>query len=98
MNNFNIAGKLIDAGEKLETSEGLKICRLKVAVEKYNKNNDDDNDVYEVSLFKNLAEGNYNAGDYIAINGRLVSNNYEKEGNLYYNARLVGNSITLLNP
>ena len=98
MNNFIIAGKLLDNGEKLETAEGLKICRLKVAVEKSSKKDEAEDDIFEVTLFRNLAEDNYQAGNCVAINGRLVSNNYAKEGNQYYSSRLVGNSITIFNP
>ena len=43
-----------------------------------------------------LAETDYEIGQSVAIGGKLTASNYEKDGNQYYNVRLVGNNISII--
>ena len=97
MNNFNLVGRVAQACQKSETEDGLKICRIKIRTDKPTKNDDDLSNLFEITVFRSLAEENYEVDDHLAISGKLVANNFEKDDNTYYNAKLVGNSITILN-
>ena len=92
MNSFYLTGRIMESPEKLETENGTKLCRLKISVE--NKN---DTDIYEVAVFRNLVEENYEAGQFIAVNGRLVANNFTNEDKSFYRVRLIGNAVELVN-
>lgn len=96
MNSFNLVGQIIAQPERFESSSGTKICRLKISVDKNLREQSDAGEVYEVALFRNLASEEYRVGQYVAVNGRLQANNYEKDGNRYFNVRLLGNSVTVL--
>ena len=96
MNAFYLAGRIIDTPEKLESANGTKICRLKIAVEKNIKEANDVYEIFEITLFRNLAQESFETGQLVAVNGRLQANNYEKDGNLYYNVKLIGNSVTFV--
>ena len=47
-------------------------------------------------MFRSLAEENYEVGQYLAVNGKLQANNYEKDVNYYYNAKLLANSVAFV--
>ena len=96
MNAFYLVGRIIDEPEKLETTSGMKLCKLRMAVEKNGKDSGETYEVYEIVLFRSLAEESYEPGQYLAVNGKLHANNYEKEGNYYYNARLLANSVAFV--
>ena len=96
MNAFYLVGRIIDEPEKLETASGMKLCKLRMAVEKNGKDSGETYEVYEIVLFRSLAEESYEPGQYLAVNGKLQANNYEKEGNYYYNARLLANSVAFV--
>ncbi len=96
MNSFNLVGQVISEPERFESSSGTKICRLKIAVERTFREHADQNEIYEIALFRNLAAEEYRVGQFVAVNGRLQANNYEKDGNQYCNVRLLGNSVTVL--
>lgn len=96
MNSVNFAGKVIDEPIKSTTSTGLSIMRFKVSVDKASKSDLTAYDVFEVTVFRELADLKLEIGQFVGVSGRLVSNNFEKEGKTYYNCSIVGNSITLL--
>ena len=95
MNTFNLVGRVCEEPERFESANGVKVCRLRVSVE---KNTKDENgyDIYEVALFRNLAEEKLEVGQCVALTGKLQANNLEKDGNTYYSSKLIGNSLTLL--
>ena len=72
MNLYAITGRIVRKPERLETDNGTKICRICVAVDKTNKETADDVDIFEVTLFRALAEEDYREGQFVAINGRMV--------------------------
>ena len=96
MNGFYLVGRIMEVPDKSETSSGLPMCRLKVGVNRTYKDGEDDVDVFDVVLFRSLAQGNYAAGQSVAINGKIQANNFDKEGTVYYHANLIGNSITVI--
>ncbi len=96
MNGFYLVGTIVEEPEKTETSTGLKLCRLKLSVNKPFKGQEDGNEIFEVVLFKNLAEEHYEIGQVLAVTGRVQANNFEKEGNVYYHANLIGNNVDLI--
>ena len=96
MNGFYLMGKIIAEPEKGETINGTKLCRLKIAVEKTVKDQGENTEIYEVTVFRTLAEADYEINQSVGIVGKLTASNYEKDGNQYYNVRLVGNNISII--
>ena len=80
MNSFYLVGRVADEAEKFESANGVKVCRLRVSVEKGSKDPAETCDLYEVALFRNLAEENYPVGQCIGIAGKLQFR--EKENSL----------------
>ena len=78
MNLFALAGYIIEEPVKITTDNGIRLCRLKISVEKNSKETEEDKEIYEVTVFRNLVDENYRVGQFIAVSGRLVSNNYRK--------------------
>lgn len=97
MNTVNIAGKIIEEPIKSTSSNGVKLAKFKLAIDKHDKEgNVSGDDSYEIVVFRELADLNIKLGQYVGITGKLTANNYEKEGKTYYNCSIVGNSISLL--
>lgn len=97
MNLFSIAGRIIDDPVVSEASNGTKLAKLKVAVDKQNvKDNELEYEVFEVTVFKDLATKKYDVNQFVCVDGRISSFKQEKDGNVYYNLSLVGNHISLL--
>ena len=97
MNNFVLVGRIVEEPERSETSAGIKLCRLKISVDKTNKDQQEESEIYEVALFRNLATDEYLVGQNIAVSGKLQASNVLRDGVMYYNIRLVGNTVTLIN-
>ena len=96
MNNFYLVGSLTEDALQGQTNSGTRISRIKLAVEKNTRDQETSSDIFEVVLFRSLAEQDLKAGDKIAVSGRLQANNYEKEGNNYYNCNLIGSSLYVM--
>lgn len=96
MNTFNIFGKIIEEPEKIVTSNGTKMCKLKVSVSKNNTDQEITHDILDVALFRKLAEEEYDVGQYVAINGKLTSNSYKNENNTYNFINLIANNIEVI--
>ena len=97
MNGFYLVGRICLEPERAQTGNGIPLCRLKIAVNKANKDQVDESDIFEVVVFRNLADEDYRIGQFVAVSGRVQANNYDKEGTVYYHASLFGNSISILN-
>ena len=98
MNEVNIIGRLLEQPEKALSSNGIKFAKFKLAVDKANKDGEANGyDVFEVVVFRDVADTDMNVGQFIGITGRLSANNYEKDGKAYYNCSIIGNNITLMN-
>ena len=96
MNSFYLVGRIVDSVNMTKTSNGVNIARLHVAVERLNKDQEVTNDIFEIVLFRSLAERNFQDGQTIAISGKLQANNYEKDGVSYYNNSLIASSIYVM--
>lgn len=93
MIGFYLVGRVTEEPEKTETANGLLLCRLKLSVDRTIRNQENGPEIFEVVLFRNLAEDKYEIGQLLAISGRVQANNFEKEGITYYHANLIGNSV-----
>ena len=96
MNSINIAGRIIEEPAKSQSANGLHIARFKLAIDKQKDNSNNGYDVFEVVVFKDLADMDLKLGQFVGVAGRLTANNYEKDGKTYYNCSIVGNALTLL--
>ena len=96
MNSFYLVGRIVDSVDMTKTSNGVNIARLHLAVERLNKDQEVTNDIFEIVLFRSLAERSYKDGQIIAVSGKLQANNYEKDGISYYNNSLIANSIYVM--
>ena len=96
MNGFYLVGRITEEPEVSETSNGLALCRLKLSVSRSYRGFEDSSEIFEVVLFKNLAELKYESGQMLGISGRIQANNFEKEGVTYYHPNLIGNSVDFL--
>lgn len=97
MNSFNIAGRVVDDPVKSTSSNGYNLSRIKISVDKNNKDGSTNGyEIFEVTVFRELAEMKIQVGDVIGVTGRLSANNYDKEGKQYFNCQMIGSQITLL--
>ena len=96
MNSFYLVGKITDSVDMTRTSNGVNIARLHLAVERLNKDQEVTSDIFEIVLFRSLAERTYKDGQTVAITGKLQANNYEKDGVSYYNNQLIANSVYVM--
>ena len=96
MNGFYLVGRITGIPEKAETASGITLCRLRICVSRTNKDQENEDEIFEIVLFRSLAEERYEEGKMVAVAGRIQANNFEKEGNTYYHANLIGNSVTVI--
>lgn len=96
MNSLQLCGRVIEKTPS-ETSQGnVKFSKIRIAIDKNSKDDDDSYDVFEVVVFRNLADMELRVGQYIEVSGKLSSNNYEKDGITRYNCSIFGNSVSIL--
>lgn len=96
MNSVNIAGKIIDDPVRTKSSNGIDFAKFKIAVDKNKDTNGNGYDIFEVVVFRELADLKYEIGQYVGVTGKLTANNYEKEDKSYYNCSIIGNAISML--
>ncbi len=96
MNGFYLVGRIVGNPEKVETSSGLSLCRLRLSVNRTNRDQAEEAEIYEIVLFRGLAEMRFIDGQNVAVSGRLQANNFDKEDTIYYHANLIGNSVTFI--
>lgn len=95
MNQFGLAGRILEEPVKSLTSTGIKVAKFKLCVDKI-KEDDKSYEIYEITVFRQLAELELVPGQYVGVTGKLNANNHEKDDNTYFNVTLIGNSVTLL--
>ena len=93
MNGFYLMGRIISEPERGETANGTRYCRLKISVDKNARDQEETSEIYEIAVFRNLAENEYKIDQNIGVCGKLQANNYEKDGVQYCNVRLLGNTV-----
>lgn len=95
MNQFELVGRILEEPVRSQTSTGIKVSKFKVCIDKI-KEDDKTFEIYEIIVFRQLAELELVPGQYVSIVGKLSANNYEKENTTYYNVSLIGNAVNLL--
>ena len=94
MNNFNVLGKLQDEPERFEGNNGTKYGKIKVEVD---RNKDEfEPEVFEIVLFRSLADIDLHKGQIVCISGRLQANNFTKDNNVKYYTNLVANNLKVV--
>ncbi len=96
INSFYLVGRIVDTADMTKTSNGVNIARLHLSVERLNKDQEVTNDIFEIVLFRSLAERSFKEGQVIAISGKLQANNYVRDGVIYYNNQLIASSIYVM--
>ena len=97
MNSVNVVGKVVDEPTKQDGSHGLKIAKIRIAVDKASKDNDTNSyEIFEVVAFRDLAETKVDVGQTVAVAGRLAANNYEKDGKSYFNCSIIANNLAVI--
>lgn len=97
MNNCNFTGRLTKDPELKHTSSGTALLDFTLAVDRRDK--EKNTDFIPCKAWSTTAEtmSNYlRKGSLIAINGRLESRSYEKEGQKRYIYEIVVNSFEFL--
>ena len=95
MNSVQLCGRVIEKPQVGQSQKDVKFSKIRISVERNNKD-DDEQDVFEVVVFRNLAEIKLEIGQYIGVTGRLTSNCNEKDGTKYYNYSIIGTTLSLL--
>lgn len=83
MNKLTIIGNLTRDPELRTTTSGVNVCTFTVAVNKRNRNNDDEADFFRVSAWRGLADicSKYLAkGRKVAVIGSVSIHTYESNG------------------
>ena len=101
MNEFVVIGRVLGDIEVKTSESGLTYAQVLLSVKKPFKNKDGevDSDVFQFTLFKNLAEeakGIVKDGTAILVKGHVNSNNYSKDGKIIYNPSLIADRITIV--
>lgn len=91
MAEFVLVGYIAETPAVETSKNNIKYVRLKINCKKSNDENEFD--TYEVYAWRNFAEEIFEPNQFVSIRGRMQANNYEKDGNCYYNARLVAERI-----
>lgn len=95
MTNFNLIGKVYEKPTVEVAKNGNSYARVKVAVDK--PLTDNEKDIFEIYVWNSLTEEAYEKDHLICIAGKVVPNNFMKDGNTYYNCRLVAEKIDFYN-
>lgn len=108
MNSVNLIGRLVRDPELKYTQSGLAVLRFTVAVdrklskdkrEEAQANNQPTADFISCTAFGKTAEviANYHSkGSQIAVEGRIQTGSYEKDGRTIYTTDVLVNSITFV--
>ncbi|MGF0096048.1 single-stranded DNA-binding protein [Peptoniphilus sp. SGI.035] len=108
MNSVNLIGRLVRDPEVRYSQSGMAILRFTVAVdrklskdkrEEAQANNQPTADFISCTAFGKTAEviGNYHSkGSQIAVEGRIQTGSYEKDGRTIYTTDVLVNSITFV--
>jgi single-strand DNA-binding protein len=97
INHVMLVGRLTRDPELKYSGQGMAVCKIGIAVNK----NKDQPDYFDVTIFNKLAEicNQYLAkGKQIAVEGRLVQNRWEYEGQKRTKVEIIANNIQFLSP
>lgn len=102
MNSVMLIGNLVRDVELRKTQSGLSMCTVNIAVNRpKGKDGTQVADFPSITAFGKVAEimAQYlSKGSKIAVQGRLQTNTYDKDGHRVYDTRVVANEIQFLTP
>jgi single-strand DNA-binding protein len=101
LNSVNLTGRLTQDPELRYTASGTAVANASIAVQRTFTNADGEReaDFFRVVIFNKQAENvaNYlTKGSLIAVEGRLQSGSYEKDGQKHYTTDVVANAVHFL--
>jgi len=101
MNKVFLIGRLTRDPELRYTESNMPICRFSIAVNRTfsNQNGEREADFINISVFGKQAENvkNYvKKGSQVAIDGRIQTSSYEKDGVRRYSTDVVANNVQFL--
>ncbi len=96
MNSVQICGRVVEKPQIGQSQNSVKFSKIRISVERSYKEDEDNHEIFEVVVFRNLAEIQLEVGQYIGVTGKLSSNCNEKDGVKYYNYSIIGNTLSLL--
>lgn len=97
MNIVVLSGNLVRDPEKSYTQSGMAITRFTIAVSRMKK--DDETDFIRVTAFDKqaeLAEKYLAKGSKVAVEGRIQTGSYEKDGKKVYTTDVIANRVEFL--
>ena len=102
MNSYLLVGRILSDPVLKETASGIRYTPLLVDVRKEfrNVNGSFDSDVFQIMLWKTLAEEALEKArkdGLVCIKGRLQASNYVKDGEVHYHGDLVGERVEYIN-
>ena len=100
MNQVILVGTVKEKPEFRESSAGNRFCSLLIEVDRSFRNAEGgtDKDVFQVTMWRNLAEEcekNIDAGMSIGIKGRLSASNYLSDGKARYRCEIIAEKMTV---
>ena len=101
MNKCILVGNLARDPELTTTSNGVAVCRFSIAVNRTysNQNGEREADFINISVWRKQAENikNYlRKGSQVAIDGRIQTSSYERDGVRRYNTEVVADNVQFL--
>lgn len=96
MNCVQICGRVIEQPQTGVSQNNVKFSKIRISVERNSKEDAENYEVFEVVVFRALADIKLDVGQHIGVTGRLSSSCYEKDENKYYSCSIIGNTLSLL--
>ncbi|MCP4049160.1 MAG: single-stranded DNA-binding protein [bacterium] len=100
-NKVFLIGRLVRDPETRVTSSGITVTKFTIAIDRFSKKADTENnaDFIRVVTWRKLAEicGDYlNKGKLIAVEGRLQTDSYEKNGETIEVSEVIADNVQML--
>ena len=101
MNKVFLIGRLTRDPELRYTDANIPVCRFSIAVNRTysNQNGEREADFINISVWRKQAENikNYlKKGSQVAIDGRIQTSSYERDGVRRYNTEVVADNVQFL--
>ena len=102
MNNICLVGKVVALPEIKETVNGSKVASLEVEVERNFPNSDGEyeSDIFQVTLWKGLAESCSSlceADSIVGVKGRLIAKQFDtREGNVFRYCEVIAEKLSFI--
>jgi len=93
LNTIILVGKVMDI-ELPAINSDAKLARMRVACNRLSDNKE--KEIFEVNLWRDLAEKQYPVNKTVMVKGRLSANNLEREDKTFYNAVITAEKVTYI--